>query len=57
MASGACRESSLLFGETGILLVALRLAPSAELADDLHARVRANVANEAEEVMWGAPGR
>jgi hypothetical protein len=50
------RESSLLCGETGILLVALRLAPSDVLADDLHRCVRANVDNEAEEVMWGAPG-
>jgi len=50
------RESSLLCGETGVLLVAYRLAPSAELADDLLARVRANVSNEAEEVMWGTPG-
>lgn len=50
------RESALLTGETGILLVAWRLAPSDELADDLYARVRANVDNEAEEVMWGTPG-
>jgi hypothetical protein len=50
------RESSLLCGETGILLVAWRLAPSDELAHDLYARVRANVDNEAEEVMWGTPG-
>ncbi|HLB04379.1 MAG TPA: LanC-like protein [Gaiellaceae bacterium] len=50
------RESSLLEGESGILLVAWRLAPAAELADDLHRRVRANVGNPAEEVMWGAPG-
>ncbi len=50
------RESSLLCGETGVLLVAWRLAPGAEIADDLLARVRANVPNEAEEVMWGTPG-
>lgn len=50
------RESSLLCGETGILLVAWRLAPSVELADALLERVRANVSNEAEEVMWGTPG-
>jgi Lanthionine synthetase C-like protein len=50
------RESSLFCGETGILLVAWRLAPSGELANDLYARVRANVDNEAEEVMWGTPG-
>ena len=52
----APRESSLLCGETGILLVAWRLAPSSQIADDLHVRVRANVDNEADEVMWGAPG-
>lgn len=50
------REASLLCGEAGILLVAWRLAPSGALADRLHALVRANVANEAEEVMWGTPG-
>jgi len=48
--------SSLYCGEVGILLVAWRLAPSAELADTLFERVRENVANEAEELMWGAPG-
>jgi lantibiotic modifying enzyme len=50
------REAALLTGEAGILLVAWRLAPSDELADDLFALVRANVDNEAEEVMWGSPG-
>jgi hypothetical protein len=49
-------ESALLAGETGILLVAFRLAPSAGLAHDLYGRVRANVRNEAEDVMWGTPG-
>jgi hypothetical protein len=48
--------ASLLCGESGLLLVAWRLAPSAELADDLFQRVRENVANEAEELMWGSPG-
>ena len=52
----APRESALMVGESGILLVAFMLAPDAGLAADLLARVRANVANEAEEVMWGAPG-
>jgi hypothetical protein len=52
----AQRESALLTGEAGIVLVACRLAPSRELADDLLARVRENVDNEAEEVMWGSPG-
>jgi len=47
---------SLLLGEAGILLVAWKLAPSDELADALLARVRENVANEFEELMWGSPG-
>ena len=50
------RESSLLCGETGILLVAWQLTQDAGLADELLARVRANLDNEAEEVMWGTPG-
>jgi hypothetical protein len=49
-------EPSLLCGEGGLLLLAWRLAPTAELADRLLARVRENVANEIEELMWGAPG-
>ena len=50
------RESSLFLGETGILLVTWTLAPSDDLADQLLARVRANVDNEAAEVMWGPAG-
>jgi hypothetical protein len=50
------RESALLTGETGILLVAWRLAPSRELEDALFARVRQNMDNEADELMWGVPG-
>jgi Lanthionine synthetase C-like protein len=50
------RESSLLSGESGILLVTWRLRPSSELAETLLERVRANVANEADELMWGSPG-
>jgi hypothetical protein len=49
-------EPSLLIGESGLLLVAWRLAPSADLADRLLARVRENKHNEANEVMWGSPG-
>jgi lantibiotic modifying enzyme len=48
--------TSLFFGEAGILTVAYRLAPSDELADRLFARVRENTHNEANELMWGAPG-
>ncbi len=49
-------ESGLLTGESGILLVAWRLTQAREFADDLLVRVRANVGNEAEDLMWGAPG-
>ena len=50
------RESALLTGESGILLVAWRLSPSDGLADKLYARVRANAHNEADDLMWGSPG-
>ena len=50
------RESALLNGGSGVVTVAYRLAPSDELADDLHARVLANKDNEAVEVMWGPAG-
>lgn len=49
-------EAALLTGETGILLTAWRTAPSAETADALYKRVRENVDNETDELMWGAPG-
>ena len=48
--------SALLLGETGPLLALWRLEPRPELADRLFVRVRENVANEAIEIMWGAPG-
>ena len=48
--------SSLFCGEAGLLLVVWKLAPSPDLADLLLERVRENVANEAEELMWGSPG-
>jgi lantibiotic modifying enzyme len=52
----ADNDSSLLFGEAGLLTVAFRLAPSDELADRLFARIRENVHNNANELMLGAPG-
>jgi hypothetical protein len=48
--------ASLLCGESGLLLVAWRLTPTGELADRLLARVRSNVENDANEIMWGSPG-
>ena len=47
-------ECGLLTGETGILLVACRLGHP--LDDDLRDRIRANLASEAEDLMWGTPG-
>lgn len=49
-------ESGLLTGETGVLLVAWRLAPARDLEHALLERVRQNVDSGAEEVMWGSPG-
>src|SRR5262249_52728362 len=50
------RESALMMGATGSLIVAWRLAGDDTFADELVDRVRANVDNAAEEVMWGSPG-
>jgi Lanthionine synthetase C-like protein len=47
-------ESGLLTGEAGILLVACGLGHPLE--DELRNRIRANLANEAEDLMWGTPG-
>jgi hypothetical protein len=52
----AQRDSSLACGLAGIVYVAWRLGRAPELADELYELVRANVGNEAEEVMWGPPG-
>ena len=49
-------RSSLLVGEAGPLLVAWRVEPEDELADELHGLVLENVGNEANEWMWGPPG-
>jgi hypothetical protein len=47
-------ESGLLTSETGILLTAHRLG--LDVAEELEARIRANIANETEELFWGTPG-
>ena len=47
---------SLLAGESGVLLVAQRLAPAPEHVERLLAGVRANVRNPTRELMWGSPG-
>jgi hypothetical protein len=49
-------EAALLDGESGILMTAWLVQPTAERADRLHERIRENARNEAIEVMWGSPG-
>jgi hypothetical protein len=49
-------HASLYDGDSGILLVAHKLAPAADLADALHARVRENWNCEANDLLSGAPG-
>jgi Lanthionine synthetase C-like protein len=46
----------LLSGESGVLVVAWLLTRRADLADRLFECVRENAENEANELMWGAPG-
>jgi Lanthionine synthetase C-like protein len=48
--------ASLIVGATGVFVVGWRLAPDDGLADDIHALVVGDVANEADEVMWGPAG-
>ena len=50
------RDSALLCGEAGILLVAWRLKHDDAIADALFARVRENVDTDVDEIMWGTPG-
>jgi hypothetical protein len=49
-------QSSLFCGGTGVMLVAHKLAPSTELADDIHSRLLTNVDSKTVEVMWGPLG-
>lgn len=50
------RPGSLLDGETGPLLVAVRLTADPALADDLHALVLGKVDSPTDDISWGAPG-
>ena len=49
-------NAALLVGESGILLVACRIAGDETPADELRALVVANLENEAEDLMYGTPG-
>jgi hypothetical protein len=50
------KHGSLLFGDMGAALVAMRLAPAPMLADLVHARAEANTGLPIRELMWGMPG-
>ncbi len=50
------RASSLLVGETGVVLVAWRVGADDRLEERLLELVRANIGNETNELMWGVPG-
>ena len=55
--TASCKSAiTYIDGEAGILLVAYRPAPSADVADRLYGIVRGNAANETNELMWGSPG-
>lgn len=49
-------QASLLMGDIGPLLLAMRLAPAEEIADELYTRISANLALPSPELMWGVPG-
>jgi hypothetical protein len=49
-------HGSLLFGDMGTGLLAMRLTPSASIADMIHDRANANTSLPIRELMWGMPG-
>jgi len=49
-------HGSLLFGDMGAMLLAMRLDPTAATADLIHARAAANAQLPVRELMWGMPG-
>ncbi|HEX9168830.1 MAG TPA: LanC-like protein [Roseiarcus sp.] len=53
---GYAKHGSLLFGDMGAALVAMRLAPTPMLADLVYTRAEANTGLPIRELMWGMPG-
>jgi Lanthionine synthetase C-like protein len=49
-------HGSLLFGDLGTALVAMRLRPEAAIADAIYAGAEANTTLPIRELMWGMPG-
>ncbi|HLY04970.1 MAG TPA: LanC-like protein [Rhizomicrobium sp.] len=56
MAGMDSSRASLLIGDIGPLLLAMRVAPATDIADALHTRISANLAAPPAELMWGVPG-
>lgn len=54
--AGYTKHGSLLFGDMGAALLAMRLAPASDLADLVHTRAEANTGLPIRELMWGMPG-
>lgn len=50
------KHGSLLRGDMGAALLAMRLAPTSSLADLVHRRAEANNGLPVRELMWGMPG-
>jgi hypothetical protein len=50
------KHGSLLFGDMGTALLAIRLDPTSSLANMVHARAEANIRLPIRELMWGMPG-
>jgi hypothetical protein len=50
------KHGSLLRGDMGAALLAMRLAPTSSVADLVHARAEANMGLPIRELMWGMPG-
>lgn len=50
------KHGSLLFGDMGTALVAMRLAPASTLAELIYTRAQANDELPIRELMWGLPG-
>lgn len=49
-------HGSLLFGDLGTALLAMRLCPESAIADAVYARANANTTLPVRELMWGMPG-
>lgn len=54
--AGYTKHGSLLRGDMGAALLAMRLAPTSSLADLVHTRAEANNELPIRELMWGMPG-